>query len=187
MSLRTKFKQWWRHRKNLGQLDSVGENVELWGEIERRAPGGRISIGAGSRIAGLLVAETDNARLTVGKNTLIGHNSIVDCAYEIEIGDDVLISYQCILADSDNHSLDHRKRKDDLERWRTGKHDWSDVAKAPIKIGRGAWIGARVIILKGVTIGEGAVVGMGSTVTKDVPPFTVVAGNPAREIRKLST
>jgi acetyltransferase-like isoleucine patch superfamily enzyme len=55
----------------------------------------------------------------------------------------------------------------------------------PIRIGRGAWLGARVIILKGVTVGEGAVVGAGSVVTRDVAPYTLVAGNPARFIREI--
>jgi acetyltransferase-like isoleucine patch superfamily enzyme len=58
---------------------------------------------------------------------------------------------------------------------------------APIRICRGAWIGARSIILKGVTIGEGAIVGAGSVVTRDVPAFTIVAGNPARILRELAT
>ncbi|MDH4236354.1 MAG: hypothetical protein OEV17_03815 [Nitrospira sp.] len=48
-----------------------------------------------------------------------------------------------------------------------------------------AWIGLDAIILKGVTIGEGAIVGAGSVVSKDVPPFTIVAGNPARVVREL--
>ncbi|MGN6285701.1 MAG: acyltransferase [Afipia sp.] len=57
---------------------------------------------------------------------------------------------------------------------------------APVRICRGAWIGARSIILKGVTIGEGAIIGAGSVVAADVPPFTIAGGNPARVIRALS-
>lgn len=56
---------------------------------------------------------------------------------------------------------------------------------APVKISDKVWIGFNSIILKGVTIGEGAVVGAGSVVTKDVPAWTVVAGNPARIIREI--
>jgi len=62
----------------------------------------------------------------------------------------------------------------------------STVATAPVKISNKAWIGVRAIVLKGVTIGEGAVVGAGSIVTSDVPPWTIVAGNPARIIRPLT-
>ena len=54
-----------------------------------------------------------------------------------------------------------------------------------MRICKGAWLGARVIVTKGVTIGEGAVCGMGSVVTKDIAPYTVVAGNPARPIKEL--
>ena len=63
---------------------------------------------------------------------------------------------------------------------------WSDVANQPIKICKNAWIGTRSIILKGVTIGEGAIVAAGSVVTKDVPPYTLVAGNPAIVKKKLN-
>ena len=55
----------------------------------------------------------------------------------------------------------------------------------PVAIGNNVWIGCKAIILKGVTIGEGAVVAAGSVVTKDVAPFTLVAGNPARVIREV--
>ena len=57
---------------------------------------------------------------------------------------------------------------------------------APIKICDNAWIGMNCIILKGVTIGEGAIVGAGSVVTKSVPPWTIVGGNPAKVIKEIS-
>ena len=76
-------------------------------------------------------------------------------------------------------------RKNDVKDWFVGKKDWSFVIKRPISIKNKAWIGFNSIILKGVTIGEGAIVGAGSVVTKDVPPYTIVAGNPARIIREI--
>jgi galactoside O-acetyltransferase len=60
------------------------------------------------------------------------------------------------------------------------------VIRKPVKIEDKVWIGFNSIILKGVTVGEGAIVGAGSVVTKDVPPYTIVAGNPARIIRELT-
>ncbi len=73
----------------------------------------------------------------------------------------------------------------------TADHDPDDPAfsrrDAPITVGERAWIGSQSIILKGVTIGEGAVVAAGSVVTKDVPPFTIVGGNPAQVIRERGT
>ena len=70
----------------------------------------------------------------------------------------------------------------------TASHDITKANRplvvAPITICDGVWIGARAIVLPGVTVGEGAVVAAGAVVTKDVPPWTVVAGNPAREVKK---
>ena len=101
----------------------------------------------------------------------------------VTIEDDVLISYQCILADNDDHGISYSNRKNDLALATQKKpRDLNTTKSSPIKISRGAWIGLRTIILKGVTIGEGAVVGAGSVVTKDVPAWTIVAGNPARVI-----
>ena len=60
-----------------------------------------------------------------------------------------------------------------------------DIGPAAIAIGPHSWLGARVIVLKGVTIGAGAIVGAGSVVTRDVPPRTLAAGSPARVIRQL--
>ena len=70
----------------------------------------------------------------------------------------------------------------------TASHDITNASRplktAPIVIGDGVWIGARAIVLPGVTIGEGAVIAAGAVVVKDVPPFTVVGGNPARIIKE---
>jgi acetyltransferase-like isoleucine patch superfamily enzyme len=59
------------------------------------------------------------------------------------------------------------------------------VVVKPVRIGDKSWIGLNVIILKGVEIGEGAVVAAGSVVTKNIPPWTIAAGNPARVIREI--
>jgi galactoside O-acetyltransferase len=66
-----------------------------------------------------------------------------------------------------------------------GNKDWSRVATAPIRICDYAWLGFDVVVLKGVTIGEGAIVGARAVVTKDVPPWTIVAGNPARVAKEI--
>ena len=63
--------------------------------------------------------------------------------------------------------------------------DWSVVPTAAVRIEDKVWIGFNVIVLKGVTIGEGAVVGAGSVVVNDVPAWSVAVGNPARVIREL--
>lgn len=172
--------------RKLRTLVVFGENTEIIGPIEKRAPDSRIVIGRDCLIEGFLATETDQSEIRIGNNVYIGGHTNVDCALSITIEDDVLISYQCIIADSDNHSLVYRIRRNDVADWKHGKHDWNTTASAPIRIRRGAWIGARAIILKGVTIGEGGIVAAGSVVTKDVPPWTIAGGNPARVIRALT-
>ncbi len=66
-----------------------------------------------------------------------------------------------------------------------GKKDWFTVSRKEINIRDKAWIGFNSIILKGITVREGTIVGAGSVVTKDVPPWTIVAGNPAKIIRGI--
>jgi len=163
----------------------IGENNDLSGKIEIRARGGRIEIGAGNTLAGCMILETEDSKINIGDNVFINSGTIIDCAKSIRIEDDVIISYDCILTDTNSHSVHAEKRKMDMQMWKSGNYDWRDIAMKPIHIKKGAWIGARACILKGVTIGEGAVVGMASVVTRDVEPFTLVAGNPARVIRKL--
>lgn len=163
----------------------IGHGTKIKGRIERRHRLASVRIGRDSLIAGVLVVEDENSQLTIGNRVFIGGNSLVDCLHQIEIEDDVLISYQVIIMDSDNHSLRASERIGDLQRWRNQKYDWSRVNSAPVVIHTKAWIGARAIITKGVVIGEGGIVASGSVVTKDVPPYTIVGGNPARVIREL--
>lgn len=163
-----------------------GDNTEINGSIDIRKLGGQIVIGSDSLIEGLLVTETKDAKIEVGDNVFIGSGSVIDATCGIKISNDVLISYQCIIQDSDNHSLRYSLRKNDTSDWKNDRyHNWEVTTKKPITIDKGAWLGARAIILKGVNIGEGAIVGAGSVVTKDVPDWTVVAGNPARIVRKI--
>ena len=163
----------------------VGAGTRVRGRVERRHPEASISIGRESCVEGNLVAETAGSRLEIGDNVFIGGGTVIDCLDHIIIENDVLISYQTIIMDSNNHSLCAIDRVQDLARWMGGTPTWSDVRKTPVRICRMAWIGARAIITKGVVIGEGAIVGAGSVVTHDVPPYTIVAGNPARVIREL--
>jgi len=164
---------------------SIGHGSKVSGRIERRHAAAKICIGNGSLIAGTLVAETEGSRLTIGNNVFIGGGTLVDCLADITIEDDVLISYQVLIMDSDNHSIRASERVEDLRRWRNGIYDWSRVKRAPVRISSKAWIGARAIITKGVHVGEGAIVASGAVVTKDVPPYSIAAGNPAKIIREL--
>ncbi len=163
----------------------VGEGTQV-GTIEKRAPNSQITIGRACLIQGLLITDSNDSRILIGNNVFVGGSTIISCALSITIEDDVLIAYRCIINDSNSHSLSYSARKQDLADWLDGhRKDWSTTINEPILIKKGAWLGAQCIILKGVTIGEGAVVGAGAVVTKDVPPYTVVAGNPAQIVKHI--
>ncbi|MFZ5502753.1 MAG: acyltransferase [Pseudomonadota bacterium] len=143
-----------------------------------------LEVGSLTIIEGSIFYDRSGAQVLIGDRTFIGISSIV-CAEKIEIGNDVLISWGCTIVDHNSHATDWTSRKNDVVAWGQGKKDWSSVTIKPVKISDRVWIGLNAIILKGVTIGEGAIVGAGSVVTKDVPPYTIVAGNPARIIREI--
>ena len=127
-----------------------------------------------------------HGRVTLGDFALV-HGARIICDAEVNIGDYALISWNVVLMDTYRVPLDPRLRRAELERVpeRPLRLACADVPARPIRIERNVWIGFDACVLPGVTIGEGSVVGARSVVTADVPPFTVVAGNPARVIRQL--
>jgi len=175
------------HRLLDGRME-IGPGTRLNGaSLSAREPEGcSLRIGSNSNIEGSLVMEQKGARISVGTRTHFGGGSLLAAAQSIEVGDDVLIAFETLVMDHNSHSVTFQERRMDVQNWINGKKDWSRVAIAPVRISDKAWIGVRAIILKGVTIGEGAIVGAGSLVTGDVPPWTIVAGSPARIIRPLT-
>ncbi|BEU86856.1 acyltransferase [Selenomonas sp. TAMA-11512] len=154
----------------------------------------RIFIGENSMIGCNFIFESDGGSISVGSKTYIGAGTHLISRSSISIGDDVTIAWGVWIYDHDSHSLDWRNRADDiqsvLEDYRAGRNiiaskDWSCVNSEPIKICDKAWIGMNVILLKGITVGEGAVVGAGSVVAGDIPPWTVAVGNPARVVKEI--
>jgi acetyltransferase-like isoleucine patch superfamily enzyme len=143
-----------------------------------------LSIGSGSIVEAAIIFDRPGGSTRIGDRTFVGASTFV-CAEGIDVGDDVLISWGCTIVDHNSHALAWKDRSQDVENWYEGRKDWKPVERAAVRIGNKAWIGFNAIILKGVTIGEGAIVGAGSVVTRDVPAFTIVAGNPARPIREL--
>lgn len=151
--------------------------------LTSRLPAG-LTIGARSIVQCWIVGERSTAIVEIGADTFIGNSKLL-CASSISIGNDVMIAWGCTVVDHHSHALQWEHRKNDVRDTYAGSaKDWTNVRVAPIRICDKAWIGFDSIILAGVTIGEGAVVGCGSIVTKDVPPYAVVAGNPARIIRQ---
>lgn len=164
----------------------IGENSTFNGNYIKRHPDGQIIIGKQCLIDASLVTNTANSKINIGNDTFIGGGTIIESACSITIENNVLISYQCIIQDSDNHSTRFSLRKNDVADWKNNEfHNWEVTPQKPVLIKDGAWIGARVIILKGVIIGEGCIIGAGSVVTKSIPDWTIAAGNPAKIIRAI--
>lgn len=151
----------------------------------RLAEGCALTIGAGSIVEAAIAFDRPGAVITIGTRTFVGASTLVS-AESLEIGDDVLISWGCTIVDHDSHALAWKARSGDVANWYVGRKDWTAVPRGRVRIGNKAWLGFNVIVLKGVSIGEGAVVGAGSVVTRDIPAHTVAAGNPARVIRELN-
>ncbi len=127
-----------------------------------------------------------SGRVSVGDYSLL-HGVWLVCDSGVEIGDHALISWNVVLMDSYRMSRNVVKRRSVLERLAVSGDRRLDgnVEARPISIGNNVWIGFDSCVLPGVTIGDGAVVGARSVITDNVDAYTVVAGNPARTVRRL--
>lgn len=174
-------------RGTLSDRFAIGSDSSIAGaQLTVRGPVGcSVSIGSHSDVHARIVLERSHASLIIGSRTHIGGGTLLDVACGITIGDDVLVSFDVLIMDHGSHSPYFSQRKDDVVAWQNGKKDWKNVKVDEVIVGSKCWLGARSTILAGVHIGEGSVVGAGSVVTKDVPPWVVVAGNPARIIRSV--
>lgn len=153
-----------------------------------------LTIGNNSIIGGNFVFESTTGEVIIGNKVYLAGGNIIS-TNKIIIEDDVFISWGVYLFDNDAHSIDYKHRLIDMDNhindWKKGldnyntSKDWTNVKSLPIKICRYAWIGMECKILKGVTIGSGAIVGAGSVVTKDVEPWSIVGGNPAKLIKMI--
>jgi acetyltransferase-like isoleucine patch superfamily enzyme len=117
-----------------------------------------------------------NPVLEIGNKTYMGHRVSISVGSRVTIGSHVLIADNVFIADNPGHPLDAAKRR---------VQGVEPDQIRPVTIGDDVWIGHGCKIMPGVTIGEGSVVGAGSIVTRDVPPYTLVAGIPAKPVRDL--
>ena len=150
---------------------SFGKNVYLGGRIILRKTG----------------------KIRIGSLVFIGRGTVIDVAKSIKIGNYVMISSNVRITDNNTHSIKARDRKKDLINF--FDHNFSrnsfytmginNISKA-IKIGNHVWIGRDSLVLKGVTIGDGAVIAAGAVVTHNVSPNSIVAGNPAKIVKNIS-
>lgn len=162
----------------------VGRGLRVMGRVRLRN-GGTLAIGDHVQIrsgyANFVGAHQPMAlwvcpggALTIGDRCRISNTTIV-CAASITLLEGTLVGGGSQIYDTDFHQMDAESRLANR----------GPVASAPVRIGPRAFLGGHVTVLKGVTIGEGAVVGACSVVTRDVPAFEVWAGVPARRIRSL--
>ena len=127
--------------------------------------GGRIEVGGCSFEPGVRLELSRDAHLSIGKGTYINRNVNLVVAESMRIGRGVKIGWDVVIMDTDLHG-----------------HSGKPPRSKPVLIDDWVWIGCRALILKGVHIGEGAVIGAGAIVTKNVPPQTVVASPSASVI-----
>lgn len=118
--------------------------------------------------------------LIIGDNVGISATSFA-CKGVIHVGNNVRIGSGCVIHDTDHHSMDPKLRTQSAN-----GVDAANAIKKPVIIKDNVFIGARCLILKGVTIGNNSIIGAGSLVTKDIPDNEIWAGNPAKFIKKLS-
>ena len=138
------------------------------------AKGATLEVEAFDVYAGSRINVNADAKLSLGSGYM-NHDCVIDCFSAITIGHGVVISERVVIRDSDNHAIISTENGE-------LKSDEKPEA-APIVIQDHVWLGMNVIVLKGVTIGEGAIVAAGSVVTKDVPPHCLVAGVPAKVVK----
>jgi len=164
----------YRHPLLQGRCASIGSNVSIDGLPFVAGPV-EVHLGDDVWLGGNMAIQSgrffDTPVLRVGARTKLNWNLNITVNQEVVIEDDVLISYDCRMSDSDGHP-----RQMDL-RIANAPLDPRDIR--PVRICRGAWIGNGSHIMKGVTVGEGAVIGANSVVITDIPPYALALGNPA--------
>lgn len=114
---------------------------------------------------------TEKAQCKIGKKVFVNHNCSITCVKEITIGDYCNIANNVVIVDHDH---------------RVGEYGVEEgLESTPVHIGNNVWIGANAVILRGVSIGDGAIIAAGAVVNHDVPSYEIWGGVPARKIRNL--
>ncbi|MFN7246455.1 MAG: acyltransferase [Microcystis sp.] len=178
-------------RKQLSDNATFHSSVKFIGKCENyRGDKSLIKIGENTIILGELFLFTHGGKIEIGKDCYIGEGNRISSANSIKIGNEVIIADDVNIYDTDAHSLNYVLRQKEfvevviLNNLIKDAKD-VDIKSAPVVIEYHVWIGFNVAILKRVRIGKGAIIGAGSVVTQDVETFTIVAGNPAKIIKRL--
>jgi acetyltransferase-like isoleucine patch superfamily enzyme len=164
-----------RARWYLRKATSIGPRVRLWGRASVHNYG-KLIVGNRTRLVSTIVPQEffvgKGATLDIGESSFINYGCSIAANKHIKIGPRCHIGTYVIIMDNDFHRIEPERRTE-------------LPPSAPIIIEENVWLGARVTVLRGVTIGAGSVIGVGSVVTKDIPPRSVAVGLPARVIRQI--
>ncbi len=152
---------------------SGGDSLELWFGSGILGSKKNILLGKNIRLFGWLIS--DGGTISIGNSTTIHKKTVIRAMEEIYIGSHCDIGGECYIQDHNSMSLNFMDR-----RTLSG-----EISHKKITIGNDVWIGRRVMIFKGVTIGDRAIIAAGSVVTHDVPEDSIAAGNPARIVKNL--
>jgi acetyltransferase-like isoleucine patch superfamily enzyme len=146
-----------------------------------------IKVGAHTHVRGQLLTFWNAGQINIGKWCYIGEGTRIWSQSSVSIGNYVLIAHLVDIHDTNSHPIDWQERRLDTEAILSGTYRTpTQTVSAPVTIEDDAWIGFKASVLKGVSIGRGAIVSASAVVTKDVEPWTIVAGNPAKVIGQLS-
>jgi acetyltransferase-like isoleucine patch superfamily enzyme len=165
------------------KCEQVGKNLRLIGGIPQIAGNLKIYLGNNVTLHGVSTFSAckvyEAPILRIGNNVHIGYQVGIAVGDEVTIGNNVLFGNRISIFGYDLHPVDPIKRRD-------GESPAKEDIR-PVVIKDDAWIGSNTTILKGIVIGEAAIVAAGSVVTEDVPSFNIVAGNPAKVVKRIST
>lgn len=159
------------------RLDSLGAGTTLHHTSQFVRPehvriGARVMLFEGARIEAVGAAE--GPQVVLGDRVSIQRDVHIGACLKVEILEGTVFGAGVYITDHDHDYRDPKK----------GYFGTGELLAAPVRIGPKAWIGERAIVLKGVTIGEGAIVGAGALVNRDVPPYSIAVGVPARVVRR---
>jgi acetyltransferase-like isoleucine patch superfamily enzyme len=165
----------------------LGAGVRLGIEARLLTPNGerRVRIGANCVIRGVIRCEGEG-RCEIGQEVYVGDGAIVSAWSQVEVGEGTLIAHGAQVFDNDTHPVDAAERRAHFRAiLKLGPRREFAVAASPVRIGRDCWLGFGSAVMKGVSIGDEAIAAAGAMVVSDVRARTIVAGNPAREVRAL--
>lgn len=155
--------------------------------LDRSRPPYGVRAGRGtSTYGGTMFDLGPRGRVVLGRFCMTNGARFV-CDGEVTVGDYSLLGWNSVIMDTRRAPFQPEARRAALETSAAvGRRHWvAEVEPSPVRIGRAVWIGFDCVVLPGVTVGDGAVVGARSVLAGDVEPWTVVAGNPARLVRRL--